>query len=500
MSYSYETRWRVLATCVVALLLITLDNSILYTALPTLTRELGATPSEILWIINAYPLVMSGLLLGAGTLGDRLGHHKLLLWGLVIFGAASLTAAFAPSASVLIGARALLGVGAAVMMPATLALIRTSFQEERERTFAIAVWGAMSLVGFGLGPILSGLLLTWFWWGSVFLINVPVVIVSLVAVALYAPKVEPDVSKSWDVGSTVMALFAVGGLVLAIKESVNPLAGWWLPLAALAVSVISSFLFVRRQGRLAEPALDFTLFRNPALAAGVIAAAVEVFGFSGLQLATSQRFQLVSGFSPTEAGLLVSMIILGAIPTSLIGGTFLHKLGLQVLISGGLVVAALASVGVALSLPLGVHWVAVSILIMGLGLGASIAVTSTAIMGNTPAARAGTAASVEEISFEFGALLAVALLGSLLAAGYSYGLILPVGAPDAARSSLTEALSLAAEGPQGNALRAAAVAAFDRSYVVVMYVVAGIFTLGALVTGLLLRGYGPGSRSALYPH
>ena len=172
-------RWWLLVTVGAGLLLITLDNSILYTAMPTLTADLGASGSAALWIINAYPLVMAGLLLGAGTLGDRIGHRRMFVIGLWVFGIASLAAAFSPNPGMLIGARALLAVGAAAMMPATLALIRLAFDNPRERNIAIAIWGSMSIAGAALGPILGGALLERFWWGSVFLINVPVVALAL---------------------------------------------------------------------------------------------------------------------------------------------------------------------------------------------------------------------------------------------------------------------------------------------------------------------------------
>ncbi len=176
MTASHSNRWLLLVTVAAGLLLITLDNSVLYTALPTLTRELGATTTQGLWIINAYPLVMAGLLLGAGTLGDRIGHRTMFLAGLVLFGIASIVAAFSPTPEVLIAARAFLAIGASAMMPATLALIRITFTVERERNIAIAIWGSISIVGAAIGPIIGGLLLEHFWWGSVFLINVPVVI------------------------------------------------------------------------------------------------------------------------------------------------------------------------------------------------------------------------------------------------------------------------------------------------------------------------------------
>ncbi|MGO1885470.1 MAG: MFS transporter, partial [Citricoccus sp.] len=212
-------RWLLLVTVSAGVLLITLDNTILYTALPTLTAELEAGASESLWVINAYPLVMCGLLLGAGTLGDRYGHRRLFLIGLVLFGAASLAAAFAPDVAVLIAARALLAVGAACMMPATLALIRIGFDDVRQRNLAIGVWGSISLVGAALGPIIGGLLLEHFWWGSVFLINVPVVLAALVLTPWVAPRGRTDRSTRWDALSSVYAMAALTGAVFAIKEA-----------------------------------------------------------------------------------------------------------------------------------------------------------------------------------------------------------------------------------------------------------------------------------------
>ncbi|MBF4168585.1 MFS transporter, partial [Enterobacter hormaechei] len=190
MPVFHANRWLLLLTVGAGLLLITLDNSVLYTALPTLIQELGATSTQGLWIINAYPLVMAGLLLGAGTLGDRIGHRRMFLIGLALFGLASLLAAFSPTAEALIGARAFLAVGAAAMMPATLALIRVTFEDERERNIAIAIWGTLSVVGAALGPIVGGVLLNHFWWGAVFLINVPVVVIAFAATLFVAPKAQ----------------------------------------------------------------------------------------------------------------------------------------------------------------------------------------------------------------------------------------------------------------------------------------------------------------------
>lgn len=489
-----DRRWTLLVTVAAALLLLTLDNSILYTALPTLTRDLEASSLQALWIINAYPLVMAGMLLSTGTLGDRIGHREMFLGGLCVFGLASVIAAFAPNASVLIGARALLALGAAAMMPSTLALIFITFRDERERNLALAIWGCMAIVGSALGPIVGGFLLNHFWWGSAFLLNVPVVIAALISALVVIPRVTPDTSKPWDLISSVQAMFALSGLVVTIKEVAHAPSSWTLAGTALAVTVVAGTLFVRRQARLTYPLLDFAIFRNPALMAGVLACASALFGVAGLQLIVTQRFQLVAGFSPLEAGLLVSAVALGALPSVVLGGAFVHRIGLLVLIGGGL---ALGTVGVFLTsfgLHVGLGWVITGLIVTGFGLGSVMSVASSAVVGNAPPSRAGMASSVEEVSYEFGALLAVALLGSLLAGLYSSGVALPAGVSDNARDSMDQALAIAARsGTDSAALIAAASKAFDRSFEIVIVVIAAVLSISASVTSVLLRRHGPGS-------
>ena len=320
MTSTHSNRWLLLLTVGAGLLLITLDNSVLYTALPTLTRELGASAAQGLWIINAYPLVMAGLLLGAGTLGDRVGHRRMFLVGLVLFGLASLFAAFAPSAEALIAARAFLAVGAAAMMPATLALIRVTFEDERERNIAIAIWGSLSVIGAALGPIVGGFLLGHFWWGSVFLINVPVVVLAFFATLVVAPKIAGDPSQPWDIVSSLQALVALSALVIAIKEMAHAGSSWVTPVVAFGVAVVAATVFTRRQFRMTYPLLDFSIFRNNAFLSGTFAAAFSLFAIGGVELATTQRFQLVEGWTPLDAGLLVSVAALGSLPTAILGG------------------------------------------------------------------------------------------------------------------------------------------------------------------------------------
>ncbi|MBN8500912.1 MAG: MFS transporter, partial [Sphingomonadales bacterium] len=493
MALSPARRWLLLATVAVGLLLITLDNSILYTALPTLTRELHASAMEGLWIINAYPLVMAGLLLGAGALGDRVGHRLMFLVGLVLFGLASLVAAFSPTAEVLIGARAFLAVGAAAMMPATLALIRVTFMDERERNFAIAIWGSISLIGAALGPILGGFLLEQFWWGAVFLVNVPIVVLAFTATLILAPRVAADPTKTWDLWSSVLALVALAAAVFALKELAHAPISFVKVGFATVLAVLAGWVFVSRQQQLPYPLLDFSIFRNLAFSAGVIAAAMIMFAVAGVQLVTTQRFQLVAGFSAIEAGLMVSALAIGAIPLALLGGAMLHRIGLRNLVAGGLAFASVATAATALMLDMGTLWVVVGMTLSGAGLGAAMSVTSTAIMGNAPVHRAGMAASVEEVSYEFGNLFAVVLLGTGMAALYTAVVVLPSAAPASASDSIGGALEYAATlSGGGSDIVAAARTAFDRSYFVVMMICAVGLALGALATAWLLRRYGPG--------
>ncbi|TDX79111.1 DHA2 family multidrug resistance protein-like MFS transporter [Rathayibacter sp. PhB151] len=487
-------RWAVLATVAAGLLLISLDNSILYTALPTLVDELGATSSESLWIINAYPVVMAGLLLGAGTLGDRVGHRRMFLIGLVVFGAASLAAAFSPTPEFLIASRAVLAVGAAAMMPATLALIRLTFEDERERNIGIGVWGSMAVVGSSLGPILSGLLLSQFSWGSVFLVNVPVVIAAFIATVLLAPHNDADPTKKWDLLSSVLALVALVALVITIKETAKVDSSVWVIVVALTIAIVGAVLFVRRQAVLPYPLLVFSIFRNPVFLAGTLAAGFAMFTVAGVQLVTTQRFQLVEGFTPLEAGLMVAAIAAGSLPTSILGGAFVHRTGLLPLVSGGLGTALLGVTVAVVSFDSAVPIFVAGLVLTGLGLGATMSVASAAIIGNVPASRAGMASSIEEVSYEFGNLTAVALLGSLATAVFTTTLQLPDGADGAARDSIDSALTVAEQNPAiREALVRAAGQAYDGGYTAVMIVVAVVLALGVVTTGVLLRRHGPGS-------
>ena len=324
---SKTRRWLVLATVSAGLLMVSVDTTVLYTALPTLTSDLQADASQKLWIINAYPLVMAGLLPGAGTLGDRIGHKRMFLTGLALFAAASLLAAFAPSPPVLIAARAFLAVGAAAMLPATAALIRITFDDEHERGIAIGVWGTMAVLGAALGPIVGGLLLQHFWWGSVFLLNIPVVLLALAATAAVVPGGPGHRDRPWDLIASLQAMVALAGLVYAIQEAAKPGP---MPLAivlALLAAAAGCWMFARRQRRQAYPLIDFSLFGNRSLLTGVIAAALAMAATAGIDLLLTQRLQLVLGLTPLHAGLIVTAFAAGSLPVGVLAGGLLHRTG-----------------------------------------------------------------------------------------------------------------------------------------------------------------------------
>ncbi|WP_283178994.1 MFS transporter [Gemmobacter sp. 24YEA27] len=484
---SAANRWLVLAIISSALFLIVIDMTVLYTALPRLTHDLGATATEKLWIVNAYPLVVAGLLPGLGTLGDRLGHKQMFLAGLCVFGLASVVAAFSPTPSMLIFARVLLALGAAMMMPATLSLIRLTFTDEKERAFAIGIWAAVASGGAALGPVVGGVLLEWFWWGSVFLINVPVVILALISGAMLLKRRPGNPDIPWDLAGSVQVMVGLVGLVFAIKE----LAKREPDLLALALSAgigaLAMWIFLRRQLRASRPLIDFSLFRNARFSAGVVTALTASAALIGFELVFSQRLQLVDGLSPLEAGLLILPIPLASFLSGPLTGLALPRLGASRVLWGSLLLSGFA-LAAYLALHQGPAWAWLAALtVMGFGIGAAMTGASVAIMLSAPEERAGMAASVEEVSYELGGALGVALLGSLMSALYTRSLVLPEGIAIAgeARDSLDEALILAASLPQREAdqVITLARAAFEQAFTGVT--VAAILAL--VLAGLVIR-------------
>ncbi|MFH0131102.1 MFS transporter [Variovorax sp. VaC1] len=482
-------KWLTLAIVSMALLLIVVDMTVLYTALPTLTHDLAASTSAKLWIINAYTVVVSGLLLGMGALGDRVGYRRMFVAGLAIFGLASLCAAYAPTSGALIAARALLGVGASMMMPATLAIIRLTFTDDRERAVAIGVWASVASGGAALGPVIGGVLLEYFWWGSVFLINVPVVVLALVLGLWLLPRQRATSHRPWDFIGSVQVLAALVCLVLTIKEFAK-----YAPSATTAaltgtLAALAMFFFVRRQRRSAAPLIDFRLFRNPYFSGGVIAAVVASVALIGVELVFSQRLQLVTGLTPLQAGLAILPLPLAAFVSGPVAGLMLARLGSRRIILLGLLTTALALCGLALFADaqgpgkLGV------LVLLGLGIGATITAASNAIMNNAPVEHAGMAASIEEVSYELGGVLGIALLGSVLSSSYTAAMVVPEGlaVPASASDGIDAALLAAETLPTQVASQLVTLAhtAFDQAFfaviaVAVLIVIAAAGSVAAL--------------------
>lgn len=479
-----RNRWLVLAIVSSALFLIVVDMTVLYTALPRLTYDLNATASEKLWIVNAYPLVVAGLLPGLGTLGDRLGHKRLFMAGLVVFGLASLSAAYSPTPAVLIGARVLLAVGAALMMPATLSIIRLTFTDDSERSFAIGIWAAVASGGAAFGPVIGGLLLEYFWWGSVFLINVPVVVVAFVLAWFLLADRRGEAGRPWDLVGSIQIMIGLVGIAYAIKEAGKRAPSWETAAVAGVIGAAAIVLFVRRQRASLSPLIDFGLFRNPQFASGVAAATVASAALMGVELVFSQRVQLVLGLSPLQAGLVILPIPLASFFAGPIAGLMLPRWG-----SGRVMSTALGLAGLGLALFLltydaeTVVWLPM-LAVMGFGIGAAMAAASSAVMASAPEDRAGMAASVEEVSYELGGALGIAALGSVMSGIYTAMLVLPGGIDAVARDSLDEAL-IVAESLAPDVARdlvALARAAFDNAFVgVIAIAVAMLFATAAAI-------------------
>jgi DHA2 family multidrug resistance protein-like MFS transporter len=408
----------------------------------------------------------------------------MFLTGLALFAAASLLAAFAPSPPALIAARAFLAVGAAAMLPATAALIRITFDDEHERGIAIGVWGTMAVLGAALGPIAGGLLLAHFWWGSVFLLNIPVVLLALAATVAVVPGGPGHRDRPWDLIASLQAMVALAGLVYAVQEAARPGP---VPLAimlALLAAAAGCWMFARRQRRQAYPLIDFSLFASRSLLTGVIAAALAMAATAGTELLLTQRLQLVLGLTPLHAGLIVTAFAAGSLPVSVLaGGLLLGALG--VLLTLLLTPGAVALPGAGRS----PAWVVPGLVLAGAGLGVVMVAASAAIISGAPPQRAGMASSIESVSYELGSLAGVTVTGTILTAVYTHTIHLPATDPARAASSIDQARAAAGHLPAGQArtLLNAAASAFDNGYTLALAITAIALAAGSALTYRYLK-------------
>ncbi|MYV97983.1 MFS transporter [Streptomyces sp. SID3343] len=450
-------RWIALGVLTLSVLLVAIDATVLGLAIPFLSEDLEPTGTQLLWIGDVYSFVIAGLLVTAGSVGDRIGRKKLLLWGSAAFGALSVVAAYAPSAEALIAARVAMGVAGATLMPSTLALVRNIFPDARERSFAIGVWGAMSMAGAAFGPVVGGFLLEHFWWGSVFLINLPVMAVLIaVGIKLLPESKNPDPGP-FDIFSAALSLVGMIATVYAVKEAAaHGVMHWQIPLAAV-VGVGALVWFGRRQLSLPVPLLDMRLFRNRAFSGSVLADLLTVLGLSGALFFLSQFLQLVQSKSPLQAGLAEMPATAGAIVSGLLAGVAARRLSPRVVVTGGLTSIGLALGALTvLSQDTPYLYLGGALLLIGVGAGFSFTVTADLILGSAPKENAGSASAVSETAYELGAALGIALLGSVITGVYRSAVTVPAEVSNTTADGARESLAGAVEAARATSGQAAA--------------------------------------------
>lgn len=416
-------RWASLAVLSLALLTVVMDLTVLNVALPSISAELRPSATQQLWMVDAYSLVLAGLLISMSGLADRWGRRRLLMLGFAVFGLSSLLIVWADSSAAVIALRALLGLGGAMIMPTTLSMLRVVFTDTRERTLALGVWAAVSAAGAAVGPIIGGFLLEHFSWHAAFLVNVPPMVLAIVAAALLLPESRVATAARWDGIGSLLSIAGVATLVWSIKEFgkhfvadglANPAA--WIALACAATLLT---LFVRRCLRVRDPLLDVRLFQRPQLTAGVLAALFSMIALGGGLLLLAQWLQLVEGYSPLQAGYRLMPFALGAVVTSVAARYLVDLFGARAVMTLGLLLPALGFLLFYLSPdPLAYPWVAAAMILQGAGAGA-LAIGSAMIMSASPQEKAGNAAAIEETAYDLGNVFGVAVLGTIAAVIFS---------------------------------------------------------------------------------
>lgn len=420
---SRARRWAILTVLSASLLVVVMDMTILNIALPQMSAELHPTSDQQLWIIDIYSLVLAGLLVSFAAIADRWGRKRMLMLGYAIFGAASMLVLVANSAEMVIGIRALLGLGGAMIMPTTLSLIRVTFTDARERATALSIWAAVSGLGAAVGPLIGGFLLEHFSWHAAFLVNVPLMAVGFVAGVIILIESRVPNPGRWDFVAAILSLVGMTLVIWAIKTFAAE-SSLLVPNALVALAAGAALLawFVLRCMRSTSPLLELALFKNRPFSAGVIAALGSSFAMGAAFLLLAQWIQVVDGATPVEAGLrLLPAAISGAI-ASLAAPALARLIGARAVLAGGLATAGVGMMLVGLQPgDLSHITVTITIILVGLGTG-SLAIGSAMIMHGTPEVKAGSAGAIEETAYELGAVLGVAILGSLAAILYRAGL------------------------------------------------------------------------------
>jgi EmrB/QacA subfamily drug resistance transporter len=504
-SPGYERRWWVLATMTVCLLVVIMGNTILNVAIPTLQRDLGATHGELQWAIDAYILVFAGLLFTWGVVGDRIGRRKVLLIGLTIFAVGSVFAAFSDSPLELIGWRAVMGVGGAAVQPTTLAVITNVFPPA-ERGRAIGVWAGTAGIAVAGGPLAGGAVLEHFWWGSVFLIGVPVALLGIVGILAVVPESRDPNPGKVDLPGVLLSIVALVSLIYGIIRGGSG-KGWTTPgvLIPLIGGLVLLAVFVWLQRRSQHPALDVSLFRNPAFSAAAVALGLNFFALQGATFYLVYYLQGALGYSPLQSGAALIPVALGMAVMGPRSSTLADRFGAKAVCGTGFLLIALSFAGFQLLDQDAAVWLLLGILtVQGIGMGSVMAPATESIMSVVPREKAGAGAAVNNSVRQIGGALGVAILGSVLAASYSAHLGPAVEAlPPAARAEASQSLvaTLAEverlqESGDPEAARAAAelVETAREAFVAAMHITAVGTAVAALIAAGVVLGWLPGKR------
>src|SRR6516164_2875192 len=494
----YRRRWVILSVLIVGLLAIVIDNTVLNVALKTIAEPhggLGASQSQLEWAINSYTLVFAGLLFTFGVIGDKVGRKRMLMIGLVLFGIASLLSAYARSPEQLIFARAAMGLGGAAVMPQTLSIISNVF-EPAERPRAIGLWAMAVGIGVATGPVLGGVLLDHFWWGSVFLINVPVTVIGAIAAAILVPESRNRAAGRIDYAGVLLSIVGLVLLIYGIVQG-GDTSSWLRPdvLGPIAGGLAVLAIFAWYETRIAHPSLDVRLFRDRRLSASVGAIALVFFGMGGVFFFTAFYLQNVRGYSPLAAGLLTVPFAAGQLLASPRSAGLVQRYGAKATGATGLLVMAAALAGYATLGTATPIWVlGVLFAIQGAAIGLAMPAATAAVMDVLPRERAGAGSALTNVARQVAVALSVAILGSILAEFYRSGLSpslagLPAAARSTAESSITATQAVAQHlGPAGQSLLAPANTAFVHS----MHITTLIAALLAMAGGFVVLRWMPG--------
>jgi DHA2 family multidrug resistance protein-like MFS transporter len=481
--------WIGLIVLSIACLLYSMDLSVLFLAIPSIVRDLQPSPTELLWINDIYGFMVAGFLVTMGTLGDLKGRRKMLLWGAGAFGAASVFCAFAPDAQTLILARALLGIAGATIAPSTLSLIFNMFEDEGERARAIGIWGTAFAFGGTVGPVLGGVLLHWFHWGSVFLVNVPI----MAALIIIGPRVLPEFRGGGAGSIDLISVFLSLATVLPVVYGMKIIAayGWRTDvLPAFALALVAGFLFHRRQQRIDHPLVDFALFRSARFNVALMANLGGIFFIFAIFMLQNQYLQQVLALTPLEAGLWSVLPSLAFCVMSLKSYLVTERIGAERSVIWGLGIFAIGSLLMALAAHAGsLFGILGSSVVMAVGFVPVVLTTTNLIVSSAPPERAGSASAISETSAEFGGALGVALLGSLATFLYRTQMA-ETAAPSEARLAIGDAIELA--GAAAPAWLAAAREAFSGAYAAVCAVA---FLGLALMSLAARRVFGAGEKA-----